>query len=364
MKAYLANNFDLNIKKDWIKLEQNSYCTPFQSFEWHINWFEYIGKKLEYSPVLISIKDENQIIGIFPFCYKKDKFSKKIIWNGGLQTDYNLPLIHKNYYNELNILYIWKIVKKILPNYDILYLEKQPEFILEIENIFLKTQKKIKQINSSRVIFNNTWQTYYKNLSLKLKNDNRRQINRLQKFGKINFFVCNDNKEKKILIETMIKQKSQRYKSTNSWDMFSESYNKKFYFEISKKLNLLGKIHCSGIRLNETIIAAHVGIFNQKCFYYILPSFDIHNYGKFSPGKILLEKLLFWTFENNIKIFDFTGGNEIYKDLWCNDKFNLYESFEAQTIRGRIIIIFINLKKIFRRIPFLKTIYYKLKNIK
>ena len=55
---------------------------------------------------------------------------------------------------------------------------------------------------------------------------------------------------------------------------------------------------------------------NQKCFYYILPSFDIHNYGKFSPGKILLEKLLFWTFENKIKIFDFTGGNEMYKDLW------------------------------------------------
>ena len=52
----------------------------------------------------------------------------------------------------------------------------------------------------------------------------------------------------------MIKQKSERYISTNSWDMFSESYNKKFYFELNKNLNNIGQIHCSGIKLNNEII--------------------------------------------------------------------------------------------------------------
>ena len=63
----------------------------------------------------------------------------------------------------------------------------------------------------------------------------------------------------------------------------------------------------------------------------------------------------------NIKIFDFTGGNEIYKSLWNNNKFEIYESLKANSLKGKIIILLMNLKNILSKISFLKIIYYYLK---
>ena len=364
MKINILYEFNDKLKSDWKLLEKNTFCTPFQSYEWHLKWHENIGKKINSTPVLIIIKNNKKIIGIFPFCLVKKNFHLKIIWHGGLQTDYNLPLIHKNYFNIENIFLIWELVKKYLPNHDLLYLEKQPQYILEKENFFLKIQSINQQFNCYRVLFIDSWDNYYKNLSLKLRNDNKRQINRLKKIGKLDFFICNNDKEKNQLIKTMIKQKSERYISTNSWDMFSESYNKKFYFELNKNSNNIGQIHCSGIKLNNEIISTHVGIVSDECFYYILPAFNQKKYGKYSPGKILLEKLLFWTFNNNIKIFDFTGGNELYKNLWNNNKFPIYQSLTSNSNKGKIILLLLYLKNTLKKFPLIKKIYYYLKNLK
>ena len=69
-----------------------------------------------------------------------------------------------------------------------------------------------------------------------------------------------------------------------------------------------------------------------------------------------MEKLLLWTFKKNIKIFDFTVGDEFYKNLWSNNKFDVYESLTANSNKGKLIILFIDLKNILRQIPILKKI--------
>ena len=356
MQINIYKNFSSDLIKNWLNLEKNSYCTPFQSLEWHKTWFENIGKALSLELYIITVKIEENIIAIFPFCLKKKFFINYLIWLGGLQTDYNMPLIEKNYFNNLKIVLIWNEIKKNIKGIDLIYLEKLPEYILKNFNLYNSNLNNLKyQSNSFRVIFNKSWDEYYNNINIKFRNDNNRQIKRLKKIGNMNFCIANTIEDKLKIIKIMIIQKSHRYVSTNSWDMFSLSYNKNFYLEIVKNLNNIGKIHCSYLKIDNEIIATHIGIVSNDCFYYILPTFDSNKFGKFSPGKILLEFLLKWSFENNIKLFDFTVGNEKYKKNWANNSFIVYNSLNSITVRGNILIfinfIIFNVKKI----PFLKS---------
>ena len=56
----------------------------------------------------------------------------------------------------------------------------------------------------------------------------------------------------------------------------------------------------------------------------------------FSPGRLLLIKLLKWSIINKLSIYDFTIGGEAYKKIWCNKDENLYFSLKSITLKGKI----------------------------
>lgn len=354
LQLEICNVFNENLKTEWNTLEDNSNITPFQTFYWQKKWFDTIGSKRNIQPFIIKVYLNYKCIAIFPFCMKK-KYLKVIYWNGGIQTDYNLPLINYKYYNNENLNIIWtNILDKIKP-YDLIMLNKLPEFINGNKNLLIDMLKKKYLTSSYQLILNN------KNLE-KLKNkkiikDNKRQIRRLSKLGNLKFIIAENKEERKEIIEKMIFQKSQRYITTNSWDMFSEKENIIFYTKLNKNLNKISNFHYSCIKLNNEIIATHLGFYDRKNFYYLMPSFDINKYHSYSPGKILIQYLIEWAIKNNLEIFDFTVGNEYYKKLWSNNSFNIFDYEKAGSFIGKIIIILNNYKKLIRHIPFSRNIY-------
>jgi len=120
--------------------------------------------------------------------------------------------------------------------------------------------------------------------------------------------------------------------------MFSISEYKKFYKELVDDKNDFMKIHCSALFVGETMIATHVGILDIDTFYYLMPAHEVGEWEKFSPGRLLLENLIEWSIENNLKIFDFTIGEEHYKKIWCDTETKIYETLEANNIKGKIYI--------------------------
>ena len=52
----------------------------------------------------------------------------------------------------------------------------------------------------------------------------------------------------------------------------------------------------------------------------------------------MLRRLLQWSFDSDILIFDFTDGDEPYKAYWCDDVLELYDHFSAKTFTGLIYV--------------------------
>ena len=93
--------------------------------------------------------------------------------------------------------------------------------------------------------------------------------------------------------------------------------NQEFYKELV--LNLLDKkyIKFSKLEYNGIPIAFHFGFeYNDKYIWY-KPAFNV-DYKKYLPGNVLLKYLIEYTIENDLKEFDFTIGNEVFKNKYAN----------------------------------------------
>ena len=351
--------FDNNLEDIWNKIFQKSNTTPFQQYEWHKNWYENIGIYKNFELSILCIYYKNICISIFPFCVKK-KLLKTVHWNGGLQTDYNIQLVKEEYNKEKIIEVIWSKIIKNYSFYDLILLDKIPATINEKENKLLNIINKIKTSNSYQIVLNkeNLLNLY----KTKIIKDNFRQIRRLKNLGKLKFVVSNSEGLNYLITEMMIKQKSLRYKSTKAWDMFSEINNRKFYYKLCniKSFKYL-KPHFSYLLLNDEVIATHFGLKNNNYFYYLMPSYN-YKYGRYSTGKILLQYLIEWSFDNKIKYFDLTVGNESYKNNWAHKKFEIYQTKIAISFKGKILLKLLKYKSVFKKIPFLKKLYKKISN--
>ena len=126
------------------------------------------------------------------------------------------------------------------------------------------------------------------------------------------------------------------------------------------------RTHISYLKLNEELIAAHWGIVHKKRFYYLIPSLDVRDLGKYSPGRLLITLLLKWSISKKISIFDFALGDENYKKSWCNNESQLYNYLYLNSFKGFLLFILLKTKlvvKSFDHNHYIKKTLLMLKNI-
>ena len=107
-------------------------------------------------------------------------------------------------------------------------------------------------------------------------------------------------------------------------------------------------VHLSALTLDDKILATHWGLVFNDRFYYLFPSYESNEYAKYSPGTLLLQHLFEWCIDNHLKVFDFTDGDEPYKFFWEDETVKLYDYFEAITIKGKLYILLLELKRIIK----------------
>ena len=372
MKIQKYESFDSRLIVEWEQLQKNAFFFPFQSLSWLLTWYQEIGKlKKNLKLQIITLKKNNEIIAIFPLLIRSNFKLRILEWIGGVHTDYMGPLLHKDFKitkDEFNN--VWNEVLKMLDNFDVIHFKKQYKEINGLQNPFVNFLNCNTWFHQSYIAdISEKWDLYTKNhVKNKILNDNQRQIRRLEKIGNVKFLIPNTVNDKDLILKILFKQKREKYSKTKVWDMLAKKENREFYTQIVKK-NINSEcfeVHLSCLKIKNEIIAAHLGFIKDKTFYYIMPSFDIYKWNKFSPGKILLEYLIKWSIEKNLKYFDFTYGNEPYKLIWSNKKITLYEFIEYNNFFGILYILLQNFILIIKNNNFLKKkigfLYNQIKN--
>ncbi|MGY8915087.1 MAG: GNAT family N-acetyltransferase, partial [Flavobacteriales bacterium] len=111
-----------------------------------------------------------------------------------------------------------------------------------------------------------------------------------------------------------------------------------FYHEVAYPLILEKKASLFVIYEGNTPIGVTLCYFSENILFDAITVFDI-DYEKFHLGSVTIMKLIEWSLENNIKIFDFSKGYFDYKKRWANKEYHFeYHIYhDSNSISAKII---------------------------
>lgn len=337
IRIKIYKSFSTELENIWKNFEKESSAHIFQTYNWQKLWMQnQLDHKLKITNYTILVFKEERLIMILPFNIKKFFFIKILNWSGFPFSDYNIPIISKFYnISDSEFSEIWKNILKNY-NFDCIILENQPDKIFFKKNPFFFNLKN--QITSE----------YYGNYLDKNSELNYKQIKniiyqekRLKNLGKLSFNIANNKDEKLKVLRFIIEHKSKQYQNTNAWDLFKIKSIKDFF--IASNFYLKNYNYLTYLTLDDKIIAAHSGFVYNSIFYYLFPTFDL-KFKKYSPGKILLKKLINDSKLKGLRYFDFTIGSENYKKYFSNDKLFSGRFLDFINLRGKLYLYILKLK--------------------
>jgi len=124
-----------------------------------------------------------------------------------------------------------------------------------------------------------------------------------------------------------------------------------FYYELVYPLLLKKKAGLFVIYNGNQPIGVTLNYFSEDILFDAITVFDI-DYAKFRLGSVTIMKLIEWSIEQNIKIFDFSKGYFDYKKRWASKEYD----FEYQIIYDSTSIYASSIALFFKK-------YFELKQI-
>jgi hypothetical protein len=227
------------------------------------------------------------------------------------------------------------LIKKKLEKFDIIYFERQPSNILQLENPFFFY---LKNLNTSKTYFIEAINKSYSSKSIK-KN--------------FVFFHSDNIMHYKKYINTILDLKFLKFNKKIILKK-NNNYHRSFYNELTNIESDNLKIYLSLLKFENQELSYNFGILYKNYFYYLIPAYGDF-LKKISPGKLLLYKILDWCSKNNINVLDFGQGEEDYKKR-LTDKYNYIGYYNyINSYKGYLFFIIIFLKKI----KFFKNQFFK-----
>lgn len=174
------------------------------------------------------------------------------------------------------------------------------------------------------------------------KKDIRRQQNRLQHLGPLAFRHLNSREAILARLPEFFQQHIQRRAVLGQKSRFLDQDARTFYENLVMELDPRGTLRFSVLEVGSNPVAFHLGFEYNQTFLRFTSVFDV-DYLAYSPGEVLLGRLLNYADERGVREFDFGIGGEDYKRRFSNHiKQNLAiyldrGELSPQYIRRRVI---------------------------
>jgi len=342
MQIKVFKSFE-DARSTWIDFQKEADFYAFQSIEWATKWYTTIGITLKLQLCFVHLMDENgKSLMFLPWAIKRKNAISYLIWIGEHFADYQAPVLCKNFYNEtkqIDFVEIWASIISKLPHFDAMHFKAIPEIIGSQRNPLLSLNLKHHLENSYSTLIDRSWNEFYsQKVKKRIRSDSRRQLKRLSKLGHIKFIISSNSSEATTIVDALISQRRSLCRETGRRDMFRCKSVRDFYCQSAIARNDKGFVQVAALQLDDQLLATHWGIVLGKRFYYLMPSYEGGSWKTYSTGRLLLEYLLEWAFNNQLECFDFTVGGEQYKNDWCNQEMKLYELICAMNCKGKLYL--------------------------
>ncbi len=319
-------------------------CHVFQCADVLKVWLETIGAARGVDAHFVVVSNERgEPWFALPLGVERRYGLRVLTFLDGGVSDYNAPVIFADAPagRSFPVPALIERLRAFLPPFDLVMFEKMPAEVLDYSNPLVR-QGMDHHVPSGHVMtLSGSWADYAAN-GLPRRQDSRRKRRKLEASGRVAFVVADDAMSRERLLAAMIRQKAARYIETRGWDGFDRPGYRDYFRQMTQRLGA-GAIHLSALELNGEPIAAHWGLVAGSRFYSLMPSFEAE-WNKFSPGRLLTEHLIEWSYARGLSCFDFGVGDETYKFEFRDRVLPLYRAVIPVTLAGSAGLFAVNRK--------------------
>jgi len=173
------------------------------------------------------------------------------------------------------------------------------------------------------------------------RNSLKRKRKKLDALGEVSFQEITSEVERKTGIETLCDWKAGQLEELGSANIFTHGHFRDFLQTTITRDD--GKKDGTKTRLfgmfidREPIALVHMLCSPDRWFLY-QTAYTPDEAGKYSPGYMLILKVMEEASQAGVPVFDFGWGNESYKQRFASKSLVLYHGFVPLTLKGRLLM--------------------------
>ena len=333
------------VESEWRRFEDIADCTAFQSFDWLATWHRHIGRPDGMRPVIVvGTYADGETAFILPLAIAPKLASRRLCWFGQEQCDYNAPLLARDFSQRVTperFLAVWRTLREHMQRdprlrHDWIELEKMPQMVGSQINPFMSLDVTVNASGAHLTQLGDDWEKFYfAKRSSGTRRRDRAKRRHMSEYGEIRFITATEADDARRTLETLIDQKHRAFARRGIRDIFTRPGLREFFLDLASNPKIRHRFHISRVEVGDIWAAANFAILFGDCYYHVLASYEddaaVSHYG---PGALHLRELLAHAIRLGMRRFDFTIGDEPYKDEWSDLSVKLYDHSTTATWRG------------------------------
>jgi CelD/BcsL family acetyltransferase involved in cellulose biosynthesis len=328
----------------WRLFETVAVGHVFQTHGFISAWCAHIAPAEGVEPIVVTgTAEDGKLLYLLPLGIRRKLGARTVEWLGGDQADYLGGLFDSEYLARLSAdgtafdAFVDGFVEAI-GGADLLHFTKMPADYRGTPNPFLQAKTYPNANGAHATRLEPDWDTYYKSKRKSgWRRTDRSKERQLAELGDLSFVIADDAAKVDEILDTLFEQKREGLARIGVDDMFAPTGVRDFYRQFAHdSLEGMGCAQISAYYCGDRIAAANYGLVFGDTYYYVLHSYDLDTFADKSPGRQLMYRLMQWSFDNNLTLFDFTIGDEAYKDKWCEVSLDLVDAAMPLTSTGNV----------------------------
>ncbi|MCP4933768.1 MAG: GNAT family N-acetyltransferase [bacterium] len=334
--------------------------TLFQNELWLSTWYQTFTSNGDTQAVIVAVEDQQsgELVLLLPLAKRYEMGLSVISFADFGLVDYNAPLILPDHqFDPQQLDRLMRDIVRSLPTADLLKLEKIPDHINNIQNP-LCALNDLQKSNLCHygIEITNSWEDYWCSLKRNFRKDQRRRWRVLEKKGEVSFVWCQNENDIKSLFSTLMIQQRQRLARLDLPYLLDNPNMKHFYEQLIVKGCATGPVIFTALLVASQPVATLCGFGNGSHYCMTVSGYETGEWSKCSPGRLLTERTMQTLHKHGYHYFDFTIGDEPYKQYFAIEQGTLHEVYRPLSWRGWPRYLWMRAKSALRRATISRTI--------
>ena len=316
--------------EEWRALQLRAGRSLFTDPAFFAAWWDTHGRSSERRLHLTIGRDQGRLVALAPLVVARRFGFRFLEWAGANVFDYGDTLLDDHAGGEP----LWRAIRGSR-QYDVAFI-RGIHAGLDCYNALTQCGHPAKRNTVYRV--NLVWASGEVWMAEALSRPGRQLLRRkqrqIQRQGEFGFRVHRSGPPPSAVLEALVQQKSAWASRHGESGLFDDPPRAASLLQrMAEAASQLGSLHLSWLYCDEDILAVHLGFVYRNVLHYYMPSYD-ENWGRHSPGSLLIVHLIKWCIENGISVFDFMRGDDSYKHAYANARIELTDFSFPGSLKG------------------------------